>query len=99
MEMNKHVVGFCRQFGFHNYLLPKFMKKNCSDLFGVKRLSCFALKIDNMEQVNKVLKELKEFDNHAELREGIDEHKYAEEMMFKTCLIKKWQVEINPKNK
>ena len=26
IDMNKHIVGFCRQFGFHNFLLPKFLK-------------------------------------------------------------------------
>lgn len=26
IEMNKHLVAYCRQFGFHNFLLPKFLK-------------------------------------------------------------------------
>lgn len=26
MEINKHLIGFCRQFSFHNFLLPKFLK-------------------------------------------------------------------------
>lgn len=45
------------------------------------------------------MKDLKEFDNHTENRKGIDDFKYAEETMFKTCFVKKWQVEINPKKK
>lgn len=43
------------------------------------------------------MKRLAEFDNHLESRETLDEHKYAEETIFKTCYIMKWQVEINPK--
>ena len=26
IDINKHIIGFCRQFAIHNYLLPKFLK-------------------------------------------------------------------------
>jgi hypothetical protein len=45
------------------------------------------------------LNSLKEFDNHPDNRENIDDYKYAEESVFKPCNIKRWQVEINPKKK
>lgn len=63
----------------------------------VKRLSCFALKITDDSLRNRVLEQLSEFDNHMEAKDTLDEHRYAEEMMFKTCYIKRWQVEINKK--
>jgi len=46
-DINKHLIGFCRQFGFHNFLFPKFLKKNICDIFGVKRLTSFALKVED----------------------------------------------------
>jgi hypothetical protein len=42
-------------------------------------------------------KDLKEFDNHMDARSTLEQHRFAEETLFKTCYIKKWQVEINPK--
>ncbi len=78
-------------------MLPKFLKKTCCDLLGVKRLTCFAIKIDNEGLRNEVTASIKEFDNHPESREDLSEFKYAEETMFKTCYMKRWQVDLNPK--
>lgn len=66
---------------------------------GTKRLTCFAIKIEDKDTRDSLMADIKEFDNHIDNREGLDDFKYAEETMFKTCYIKKWQVEINPKNK
>jgi hypothetical protein len=52
---------------------------------------------DPLLRESLITKELKEFDNHVDSREKVEDHKYAEEVLFKTCYIKKWQVEINPK--
>lgn len=94
IELNKHLVGYCRQFGVHNYLMPKFLKKGCAELFGVKRLSCFALRVEDDVKREKLIKELSEFDNHLDGRETLGEHRFVEESLFKTCFIKKWQVEL-----
>lgn len=74
--------------------MPKFLKKNCTELFGVKRLSCFALRVENEEMREGLIKELAEFDNHLNSRETVDQHRFAEETLFKTCFVKKWQVEL-----
>ena len=44
-----------------------------------------------------VLKSLQEFDNHPDNRDDLADFKYAEETMFRTCYIKRWQVDLNPK--
>ena len=90
VEMNKHLIGFCRQFGFHNFLFPKFLKKNVCDIFGVKRLTSFALKVEDETLRSEITKNIKEFDNHPDNRDNLQEFKYAEETMFKTCYIKRW---------
>ena len=64
---------------------------------GTKRLTCFALRIEDENNRKDLLKSLHEFDNHPENREDLSDFKYAEEMMFNTCHIKKWQVDLNPK--
>lgn len=64
---------------------------------GTKRLTCFSITIDNEKMRTELLSELKEFDNHPDNREDLADFKYAEESMFKTCYMKKWQIEINPK--
>lgn len=67
---------------------------------GTKRLTCFALKIEDKESRDDLIfKSLHEFDNHPDNREDLSDFKYAEEMMFNTCYIKKWQVDLNPKKK
>ena len=57
---------------------------------GVKRLTCFSLKIEDDKIRQDLLNSLKEFDNHPDNRENIDDYKYAEESMFKPCNIKRW---------
>ena len=42
-------------------------------------------------------KNIGEFDNHPENRGDLQEYRYAEETMFKTCYMKRWQVDLNPK--
>jgi hypothetical protein len=65
---------------------------------GTKRLTCFALKITDVHLRDElVIKSLTEFDNHPDNRDDLADFKYAEESMFKTCYIKKWQVDLNPK--
>jgi hypothetical protein len=98
IEINKHLIGFCRQFALHNFLFPKFLKKNCCDLMGTKRLTCFALKIeDKALRDDMVMRSLQEFDNHPESRTDLSEFKFAEEMLFNVCNIKRWQIDLNPK--
>lgn len=63
---------------------------------GTKRLTCFAIKIEDKE-TRESLRDIKEFDNHIDNRQELADFKYAEEAMFQTCYIKKWQVIINPK--
>jgi hypothetical protein len=88
----------CLSSSSKNIVLIIQNRKNCCELFGVKRLSCFALRVtDPLLRESLITKELKEFDNHVDSREKVEDHKYAEEVLFKTCYIKKWQVEINPK--
>jgi len=63
----------------------------------VKRLTCFAIKIEDSGLREETIAAIKEFDNHPENREDLVEFRYAEETMFKTCYMKKWQVDLNPK--
>ncbi len=53
------------------------------------------------ENIRKELieKDLQEFDNHIDNKESINDYKYADESLFKSCQIKRWQVELNPKKK
>ena len=77
---------------------PKFLKKNCCDLMGTKRLTCFALKIEDKSlRDDMVMRSLQEFDNHPESRTDLSEFKFAEEMLFNVCNIKRWQIDLNPK--
>ena len=46
----------------------------------------------------KMLEDLAQFDNSNQ-EPTLEAHKYAEEALFKTCYVKKWQVDINPKRK
>jgi hypothetical protein len=65
---------------------------------GTKRLTCFALHVKEEKMRNDlIMKSLQEFDNHPDNREDLNDFKYAEESIFKTCYIKKWQVDLNPK--
>ena len=59
-------------------------------MMGTKRLTSFAIKFEDQNIRSSILEELREYDNHTENREGVDQHKYAEETLFKTCFIKKW---------
>jgi len=63
----------------------------------VKRLTCFAIKVEDSSLRSEITDAIKEFDNHPDNREDLSEFKYAEESMFKTCYMKKWQVDLNPK--
>jgi hypothetical protein len=63
----------------------------------VKRLTCFAIKVEDSSLRSEITSAIKEFDNHSDNREDLSEFKYAEETMFKTCYMKKWQVDLNPK--
>lgn len=47
----------------------------------------------------EVTQAIKEFDNHPENREDLADFKYAEESMFRTCYMKRWQVDLNPRVK
>eukprot|EP00347_Sterkiella_histriomuscorum_P020805 403336394 len=97
IEINKNLVGFCRQFNVQHYILPKFLKKNCCEIFGVNKLTSFAIKIEDKNVKQRITDELKEFDNDPLMKQDVTELKYADETIFKTCYVKKWQVEINPK--
>jgi hypothetical protein len=44
-----------------------------------------------------IIDAIKEFDNHPDSMEDLSDFKYAEETIFKTCNMKKWQVDLNPK--
>lgn len=67
-------------------------------MMGTKRLTCFAMRISDKQLRNDlVLKSLQEFDNHPDNRDDLADFKYAEETMFRTCYIKRWQVDLNPK--
>ena len=67
-------------------------------MMGTKRMTCFALNIvEKQAREELVMKSLQEFDNHPDNREDLADFKYAEETMFNTCNIKRWQVDLNPK--
>jgi len=107
-EINGSLISYCKTFNLHHYILPKFVKNGFCDLFKVKKLTCFSLffnmKAEEREICEVLLSKLKEFDNlklEENLSKGslLSNYKNAEAQLFKSCLVKKWEVVINPRKK
>ena len=99
-------MAACRQGGVSHYVLPKFAKADLSKLFGVKRISVFALQAVPPKIGDFLLTDIRQFDQLA-ASESADIHKfrYPDDSMFsmrsgdlRNTLIKKWTVEIFNKN-
>lgn len=102
-------MAACRQSGIHHYVLPKFSKVELCKQFGVKRITAFALKLDGLPPAFglQIEKELAQFDQLMEPGTAdVKKYRYADDSMFqlrssnelRNCQVKKWTVEIHPKN-
>ena len=91
--INKQLISTCRQLNLPHFILPKFLLSGLTQLFRVKRLTCFAIRDEFTSDKVKVEfhKRLSEFDNRQQT-ERIDKLKYAQETMFKPVHIKRWEV-------
>ena len=87
-----------------HYILPKFSKSELQKMFGVRRITCFAIDFKNMEPFReKLLSDISDFSNNFQTKPDLTKFRYADDSMFSSnkfghTLIKKWNVLINPKN-
>ena len=94
----------CKQLDITHFIMPKFSKTELQKMFGVRRLTCFALDFEKMEPFKeKLLSGISEFNNNFETKPDLTKFRYADDSMFNAkkfghTLIKKWNVLINPKN-
>jgi len=90
-------------------VLPKFTKVELCKLFGVKRLTAFAMMWDAFPHSMRIPleEELSKFNMRiSEDKADLDKFRFADDSMFvmrnqnelRNTLIKKWTVEIHPKN-
>lgn len=90
-------------------MLPKFAKVELCKLFGVKRLTAFAMMFDAFpDSMRKGLEEeLSQFNQSiSEDKADLSKFRFADDSMFvmrhenelRNTLIKKWTVAIHPKN-
>ena len=73
-------------------------------LFGVKKLTCFAIKdvkrVDSEEDDCDFITKFFAFSNQVDSRgESIEEYKYAQDQMFRPCVIHKYFVVNNTKQR
>ena len=93
----KHLVGACRQLNIKHYVLPKFQLQTLTQLFKVRRMTCFSI-LDDFTTDPKKAEFLKRFDEHDNRAEGENIEKVKNsEYMFKTVTVKKWEVIKNVK--
>jgi hypothetical protein len=69
----KHLISLCRQRNTPHIILPKFQQQSLAQLFGVRRLTCFALHSESKDlpwwcdmanpNDSELIVKLNEFDN------------------------------------
>jgi len=108
-QESAQLLAACKQAQVNHYVLPKFAKAELCKVFGVKRVTSFALVFDGMpERLQLHLeKELEPFNQLvADGKADINKFRYADDSMFvvraqnelRSTQIKKWTVEIHGKN-
>ena len=103
-HINQQLVIACKQQNLPHFILPRFLKKDLSEMFGVKRITCFGLDLSqSLEIPDQLCKFIGEFNNNFESAPDLNKFRHADDSMFNQSklghtLIKKWWVVKNPKN-
>ena len=103
--LTKHVISSCRLNAVPHVVLPRFQLPSLQKLFAVKRLTCFALvspkvrtqsskswwiDLENPDD-SDLLDKVNKFTNFKR-SDRLEEHKGAEDWMFKQASVKRWAV-------
>ena len=55
-DVTRQLVVACKQVGLMHFILPRFIKKELCEIFGVKRLTCFGFDFEKNGEIKEKMR-------------------------------------------